>query len=65
MQPNCSQDNISTILNSFSEIWDNLSEEEKDKYINALCNITIHTDTPEEFDFENFKIQLDKELQGK
>ena len=65
MQPNCSQDDILTILNSFSEIWDNLSEEKKDKYINALCNITIHTDTPEEFDFENFKIQLDKELQGK
>ena len=65
MQPNCSQDNILTILNSFSEIYDNLSEEEKDKYINALCNITIHTDTPEKFDFENFKIQLNKELQGK
>ena len=65
MQPNCSQDNISTILNSFSKIWDNLSEEEKDKYVNALCDITIHTDVPEEFDFEKFKIQLDKELQGK
>ena len=65
MQPNYSSDNISTILNSFSEIWDNLSEEEKDKYVNTLCNITIHTDTPEEFDFEKFKIQLDKELQGK
>ena len=59
MQPNCSQDNISTILNSFSEIWDNLSEEEKNKYI-----ITIHTDNPEEFDFEKFKIQLNK-IQGK
>ena len=65
MQPNYSQDDISTILNSFSEIWDNLSEEEKDKYINTLCNITIHTDIPEDFDFEKFKIQLDKELQGK
>ena len=65
MQPNCSQDDILTILNSFSETYDNLSEEEKDKYVNTLCNITIHTDTPEEFDFENFKIQLDKELQRK
>ena len=65
MQPNYSQDDILTILNSFSKTYDNLSEEEKDKYINALCNITIHTDTPEEFDFKNFKIQLDKELQGK
>ena len=65
MQPNCSQDDILTILNSFSEIYNNLSEEEKDKYINELCNITIHTNTPEEFDFENFKIQLNKELQGK
>ena len=65
MQPNYSQDDISTILNYFSKIWDNLSEKEKDKYVNELCNITIQTDTPEEFDFENFKIQLDKELQGK
>ena len=65
MQYSYSQDNISTILNFFSETYDNLSEEEKDKYINELCNITIHTDIPEEFDFEKFKIQLDKELQGK
>ena len=64
MQPNYSQDNISTILNYFSEIWDYLSEEEKDKYTNELCNITIHTDIPEEFDFEKFKIQIEK-LQGK
>ena len=64
MQYSYSQDNISTILNSFSEIWDNLSEEEKDTYVNSLCNITIHTDVPEEFDFENFKIQIEK-LQGK
>ena len=64
MQLNCSQDDILTILNSFSETYNNLSEEEKDKYINALCNITIHTDVPEKFDFEKFKIQIEK-LQGK
>ena len=64
MQYSYSQDDISTILNSFSEIWDNLSEEEKDKYVNTLCNITIHTNAPEEFDFEKFKIQIEK-LQGK
>lgn len=65
MPPNCSQDDILTILNFFSETYDNLSEEEKNKYIDALCNITIGADTPEKFDFEDLKIQLNKKIQGK
>ena len=56
---------INEIINTFTAIWDNLSENTKRKYIDALVNtnsldITIQNSFPEDFDSKDFENKINK-----